>query len=202
MKMHSYKQSRLSNFKRFDDVADQSLLQRIASLSRTGVGQSVLGSVLLCLSSLIKVPLQPVPMTLQSLAVFYLALILSPLNAVRAVLLYIAWGVAGLPVLARGGGLQAVLYPGGGFILGLVGAAGVISTLMSWQSRAGWTKRFVFVILGQVCLYTLGVLVLCRTICWKDALRAGVLPFLSTIPIKAALAVALSQCSPSLRTLR
>ena len=66
----------------------------------------VLGSFLLIISSKIKVPLYPVPMTLQPLAVLLIAMLYGRNLATITVGLYILKGMLGFPVFAYGGGVM------------------------------------------------------------------------------------------------
>ena len=75
-----------------------------------------LGSLLLIASSKIKVPLYPVPMTLQPLAVLMIAMLFGGKLATLTVGLYIFKGIIGLPVFAFGGGHKYLMGPTGGFI--------------------------------------------------------------------------------------
>ena len=61
-----------------------------------------LGSLLLIASAKIKVPLYPVPMTLQPLAVLMIAMLFGRKLATLTVGLYIFKGIIGLPVLRLG----------------------------------------------------------------------------------------------------
>jgi biotin transport system substrate-specific component len=97
------------------------LLGRIAPIAATKVGTSLLtvvvGSLLLTLSAKISVPVQPVPVTLQSFAVAALAAALGWRMALATVAAYIVQGFVGLPVFATGGGASYLLGPSGGFII-------------------------------------------------------------------------------------
>ena len=63
------------------------------------------GSLLLIASAKIKVPLYPVPMTLQPMAVLMIAMLFGRKLATLTVGLYIFKGIIGLPVFAFGGAL-------------------------------------------------------------------------------------------------
>ena len=88
-----------------------------------------LGSLLLIASAKIKVPLYPVPMTLQPLAVLMIAMLFGGKLATLTVGLYIFKGIIGLPVFAFGGGLMYLMGPTGGFILGFFVSAFIVGYL-------------------------------------------------------------------------
>ena len=80
----------------------------------------VLGSLLLAASARVSVPVMPVPVTLQTFAAALLAAVFGWRVAAATVTLYLVEGLAGLPVFATGGGIDYLLRPSFGFILGLL----------------------------------------------------------------------------------
>jgi biotin transport system substrate-specific component len=90
------------------------------------LGTIVLGTLVLWAAAKISVPVWPVPVTLQSLAVAAIAATFGWRIGVATILLYLAEGLSGLPVFATGGGLDYVLRPSFGFILGWVPMAFII----------------------------------------------------------------------------
>lgn len=85
---------------------------------------------LIAASTFIKVPLYPVPFTLQTLFVLLAANILGKKDGTTSQVLYILGGLAGLPIFALGGGPAYVLQPSFGYILGFVPAAYVIGIMV------------------------------------------------------------------------
>src|SRR6218665_2688393 len=86
----------------------------------TSLATVVLGSLLLWASAKINVLTVPVPVSLQTFAVAALAAGFGWRHAVWTVLLYIAEGLAGLPVFAYGGGFAYAMSPSLGFIIGFL----------------------------------------------------------------------------------
>lgn len=86
----------------------------------------VIGTGLLTIAAKVQVPLPPVAFTLQSLVVALIAGAAGWRIGVATVALYIAEGLSGLPVFSTGGGLDYVLRPSFGFILGWLPMAYVI----------------------------------------------------------------------------
>ncbi len=151
-------------------------------------------SLLLAISAHVQVPFWPVPMTLQTLAVLAIGGLLGPRMAAAAMLTYLAEGAAGLPVFAgtpaHGIGLAYMAGPTGGYLLGLLLAAGF----------AGWAgRRFArsplllgAAMLGAVALnYAPGVAWLATFVGWQRAVALGAAPFLLADLVKAALATTL-----------
>lgn len=67
------------------------------------------GALVTALFAQIQIPMYPVPMTLQTLAVLLIAAAMGPVRAISSMGLYIAMGAAGLPVFAGAKALGAVM---------------------------------------------------------------------------------------------
>ena len=136
------------------------------------------GILLLIASAKIKVPLYPVPMTLQPMAVLMIAMLFGRNLATLTVGLYIFKGIIGLPVFAFGGGLMYLMGPTGGFILGFFASAIIIGHL----ADRGWGKKFslsiISMLIGMVIIYTLGIFQLALLNGFNYALLKGFYPFL------------------------
>lgn len=93
--------------------------------------------------------LGPIPVTLQTLGVALAGLCLGPWRGCAAVLLYLAVGVAGLPVFARGGsGLATLFGASGGYLLSFPLAALFTGFVAVWVLRRGLsplTPAFFFI---------------------------------------------------------
>jgi biotin transport system substrate-specific component len=124
----------------------------------TNAATVILGTVLLTLSAKISVPVVPVPVTLQTLAVALLAAGFGARIAVATVALYLIEGLAGLPVFATGGGIDYVLRPSFGFLVGYLPMAWVIGTV---ADRGGTNNFFTLLgamIVGDAIAFTFGFL--------------------------------------------
>lgn len=81
---------------------------------------------LITVSAWITVPFGPVPFTLQTLAICFALLALTPKCALASIAGYLALGALGVPVFSSfKGGLAALMGPTGGFISGFLIAAAV-----------------------------------------------------------------------------
>ena len=137
-----------------------------------------LGSLLLIASAKIKVPLYPVPMTLQPLAVLMIAMLFGRKLATLTVGLYIFKGIIGLPVFAFGGGLMYLVGPTGGFILGFF----ISAIIVGYLADHGWGKKvslsIISMLIGMLVIYTLGIFQLAILKGFNFALLKGFYPFL------------------------
>ena len=89
-------------------------------------------TALLCILSIITIPIGTIPITLSTLAVMLCGVILGAKKGLVSVILYILTGMVGIPIFSGlRGGFQVVLGPTGGFILGYIPMVIVIGLLTS-----------------------------------------------------------------------
>lgn len=84
------------------------------------------GSALIAVAAQVSVPMIPVPMTLQTLAILVVGLSYGARLGALTVLAYLAEGAAGLPVFAGGASTLALAGPTAGFLAGFVGLAWIV----------------------------------------------------------------------------
>jgi biotin transport system substrate-specific component len=159
-----------------------------------GVLLVVLGSFLLTVASKVQVPLYPVPMTLQTLAVLVIGAAYGWRLAGATLLAYVAQGAAGLPVFAGPVAGPAVLMgPTGGFILGFVAAA----VFVGWFAERGWDRPLlrlaVLMTVGHLIVFAAGLAWLAHAVGPARAWTLGAEPFLLATLLKTGLAVAAMQ---------
>lgn len=163
-----------------------------------------MGALLVAASAqvVVPLPLSPVPMTLQPLAVLVVGGLLGAAQGTAALLLYLALGVLGLPVFAAGGsGIARLLGPTGGYLLAFPVAAALTGAL---AGRGGSVLRVLLAsALGMVVIHIGGVAQL--ALLGGDpgvALRVGFVPFLTGDLLKVGLAAAvILAVGPRLRPL-
>ena len=163
-----------------------------------------LGALLVAASAQIVVPLplSPVPMTLQPLAVLVVGGLLGAGQGTAALVLYLALGILGLPVFAGGGsGITRLLGPTGGYLLAFPIGAALTGAL---APRGGSVLRVLLACaLGMMVIHIGGVAQL--ALLGGDpgvALRVGFVPFLTGDLLKVGLAAAvILAVGPRLRPL-
>jgi biotin transport system substrate-specific component len=163
---------------------------RIARMAApVGIGALV---VALAAQVVVPVPLSPVPMTLQPLAVLAVGGLLGAAGGVSALVLYLILGALGLPVFAGGGaGAHHLVGPTGGYLLAFPIAAGVTGALVGKPPRSV-LRVLLACALGMVIIHVGGVAQL--ALLGGDpalAFRIGFLPFLTGDLLKIGLAAAL-----------
>ena len=155
-------------------------------------GFALAGSLLLALSAKAQVPFWPVPMTMQSLVIMMLGMAYGSRLAMATVLLYLAEGMAGLPVFAgTGAGFAYMTGPTAGYLVGFVMAAGLIG----WLAERGWDRSPVKAVaamsIGHALLFIPGVACLAVLFGMDKAVAVGLTPFVAATLLKAALGAAL-----------
>ncbi len=142
--------------------------------------------------SRISIPLQPVPVTGQTLGVLLTGILLGRKRAAASMLIYIMMGAIGLPVFANGAfGIAQLIGPTGGYLLGFVPAA----YLMGYLGKKGWYKHvataLLSLIIGTCVIFAFGVMWLANFTGWDMVLSMGVLPFLPGAAVKILIALTL-----------
>jgi biotin transport system substrate-specific component len=162
----------------------------------------------------IPLPFTPVPVTLQVLFPLLAGLLLGSKRGALSQVEYIAAGLAGLPVFAKGGsGLAYLLGPTGGYLLGFIAAAflvGELAVKMRASTKGFDTLRYstqgatFLVSLGGVAvIYLCGALWLAVWLgvarhlsliaCLTQAWKLGVLPFVAVDVAKALVVAAVRE---------
>jgi biotin transport system substrate-specific component len=165
---------------------------------------AVAGTMVLMLSAKTQVPFWPVPMTLQTLAVFAIGAAYGMRLGVATLLLYLAQGAAGFPVFAgtpeKGIGLAYMAGPTGGYLLGFVAMAAIAG----WAADRGWSRNPLklggAMLVGEVVMLALGALWLAYLFGFEKGIAFGVGPFIVTDLVKLALAACLVPALWSLLT--
>ena len=146
-------------------------------------------SALVAAGAFIKIPMIPVPMTLQTLFVFLAALLLPSLSSFSSILIYIVLGAIGLPIFTSGGGFSALLRPTGGFIFGFLAAA-PLGSFLAEKKRDSVLWNVVVLLAMEVVIYFIGIIWLKVKLdaTWAKAFAVGLTPFIIGDAVKIACA--------------
>lgn len=154
----------------------------------------------LIVCSQLSIPLQPVPITLQTFAVLLIGMVLPPKAALMVTGAYAVIGVLGLPVFAGySGGFASVVKPPFGFVLGFILAAWAIATYLQ-KTHPNFTNYLIAGLIGSVIIYAIGVpymgvilnqvMGLGKSV--TEILQMGMIPFLLGDAIKVVLAASIA----------
>ena len=136
-------------------------------------------------------PLQPIPITGQTLGVLFTGIILGRKRALLAMLTYIAMGFIGFPVFANGGfGIATLMGPSGGYLLGFIPA----TYIMGYCGERGWYNKPLLaifaIILGTAAIFSFGILWLAHFTGWHMVIQTGMIPFLPGALFKGMIVLA------------
>ncbi len=148
------------------------------------------GTLWLAASSWIKVPMFPVPMTLQTFALATLAVAYGRRLSALSVLAWLAEGALGLPVFSSGAaGIHYLFGPTGGYLWSFP----LIAVFIAWSAEKGWLNR---TIKGTATLVAAHALCLACGAAWlalfiggEQAWQLGVEPFILGSLLKSLLAM-------------
>jgi biotin transport system substrate-specific component len=149
------------------------------------------GALLTGLAAQVAIPLQPVPITGQTLAVLLVGSTLGALRGALSMVLYAVLGIAGLPVFSDfSSGAAVVGGPTGGYILGFIASA----ALVGWLAERRWDRRFLPAALsfagGTIVTFAVGMVWLQASLglTVQETLTFGLYPFIVGGVVKALLA--------------
>ena len=159
---------------------------------------TALNAAILCILAPLSIPVGTVPISLATLAVYFIGIILPPFLALSSVLCYILLGAVGLPVFSGfTGGISVLLGPTGGYIMGYIPCILIISFLAKKCEKKPYILAMVL-ILGTLSCYFFGTLFfMIQANCgFFEALFTCVLPFFLGDALKIACTLAVA---PKLR---
>ena len=161
----------------------------------------LMGSIVLAVSSKLKIPFYPVPMTMQTLVVLLIGVLFGWKLGVATISLYLFEGIIGLPVFAgtpeKGIGLAYFVGPTMGYLVGFI-----FATFIAGYLNFNTNIFFIFLnlIFSVSIIYILGVSWLGNLIGWdKPVLELGLKPFLYSELFKILLLTILTKKLITLR---
>ncbi|MER8845405.1 MULTISPECIES: biotin transporter BioY [Mesorhizobium] len=161
-------------------------------------GAVVLGTLFLALCSYIKVPMVPVPVTMQTFAVTMIGALYGWRLGAVTIAAWLVEGAVGFPVLAGGAaGIQHFVGPTGGYLF----AFPVTGALVGWMAERGWNGNrvllaFAAMLLGNLACLALGTAWLAVMIGAEKAITFGFVPFIVGGLLKSALGAATLMALP------
>ena len=160
-----------------------------------------LGSILLTISSKIKIPFYPVPMTMQTFVVLFLGMSFGYKIGLATVSLYLVEGIIGLPVFSnspeKGVGLVYFTGPTMGYLIGFLFATFLAGY---FNFKGNILNNFIKLLISVSTIYILGVLWLGSLIGWdKPIMQLGVTPFLLAELFKISILTLLAKNISKLR---
>ena len=140
----------------------------------------LMGTVLLAVSSKIKIPFYPVPMTMQTFVVLFLGIALGWKLGLATIFLYLFEGIIGIPVFSgspeKGIGIVYFTGPTMGYLIGFLFT---VYFAGSFKFNKNLLIKFLQLIFSISFIYIIGIFWLGTLIGWgKPLFQLGVQPFL------------------------
>lgn len=154
----------------------------------------VAGAALVTVLAQVVVPLQPVPITGQTLAVLLVGSTLGSLRGALSMVLYAALGLVGLPVFSDGTHGAGIIFGAtGGYIVGFILSA----ALVGWLAERQWDRKILKALAtfaaGSLAVFAVGLpwLAIALHLNLQQTLVGGLFPFIVGGVIKAVIAAGL-----------
>ena len=162
---------------------------------------ALVGSIILAISSKIKIPFYPVPMTMQTFVVLFIGVAFGWRLGLLTVSLYLFEGIIGLPVFSgtpeKGIGILYFTGPTMGFLIGFLIAVFVAG---SFNFNQNILQNFLKLILATSFIYIFGLAWLGSLIGWeKPIFKLGAQPFLLAELFKIVLVALIASKAKKLR---
>ena len=141
---------------------------------------ALIATIILAVSSKIKIPFYPIPMTMQTLVVLMIGVIFGWKLGLTTITLYLFEGIIGLPVFSgtpeKGLGLIYFTGPTMGYLIGFLVAV-FFSGFFNYNKNL--FKNFIKLSFATSFIYLFGIIWLGTIIGWdKPIFKLGVQPFL------------------------
>ena len=141
---------------------------------------ALIGTILLAVSSKIKIPFYPIPMTMQTLVVLLLGITFGWKLGLATVTLYLFEGIIGLPVFSgspeKGVGLIYFTGPTMGYLIGFLFT---VYFAGKFELKGNLLKKFLQLIFSVSFIYIFGMFWLGMLIGWEKPLfKLGAQPLL------------------------
>ena len=154
------------------------------------IGMILVSVVLLGIMANIRIPLWPVPITMQTFGVFAIAFFFGSRKGALSILAYVLAGALGFGVFAGySSGMAEIMGPSGGYILGFLFMAFFVG--LAIEKGHGRTRKSMWAVMliGEAILYLFGLAVLWLNFpTWSlwQVLMAGLIPFIIGDVLKIA----------------
>lgn len=158
------------------------------SLKVTAI-KALIGSLFIALLAQVSIPLQPVPITGQTLGVTIVGFAFGKRAGVASVALYLLEGALGLPVFANGSsGIAAFFGPTGGYLYGFLATAYILGYFSDKGILNYPMAAFFIAIIASATTFVFGLFQLSFFVPADKVLEYGFTPFIAGGLVKALIA--------------
>ena len=116
--------------------------------------------VLITVGAFITISIPLIPRSMQDMFVLLAAVLLGPKWGCLSVCIYLAMGLAGIPIFTQGGGIGYVLKPTFGFLLGYIPASILVGKLVEKSDNPDFKRIFLSCLAGIGVIYFFGTVYL------------------------------------------
>lgn len=137
-------------------------------------------TAIICIMGPLSLPIGPVPLSLGTLAIYFVIYVLGMKKGVISCLVYLLMGMVGIPVFTGfSSGPAKLLGPTGGYLIGYIFLALICGFVI--DNTDNMVICFFGMLLGTAVLYAFGTawLAYSTKMTFPQALAAGVLPFIA-----------------------
>ncbi len=114
-------------------------------------------TALTAIGAFIRVPVPVCPFTLQLLFTTLAGLILGSNKGAASVAVYVALGLAGVPVFTQGGGPGYIFQPTFGYLLGFIAGAWLTGKIAETADRISFARLLLASFAGLLAVYLFGM---------------------------------------------
>ncbi|MGX6960629.1 MAG: biotin transporter BioY [Rickettsia endosymbiont of Pentastiridius leporinus] len=163
------------------------------SLVKRQALEIALGVALLAICSQIVIPMKPIFISLQTVAVMFIGITYNRASGPLTILSYITLGAAGVPIFGEfSSGLGILVGPTAGYLAGFLIAVYVMASLRDKIFTSNkWLNQISLCLIGNAIITGLGWLWLSKFLGLKEAFYSGVLFFIIPGIIKSILLIGL-----------
>ena len=155
---------------------------------------------LMCIFSVVILPINTIPITLSVFSVFFISTISGLKKSLFTVIIYILCGCLGLPVFSGfQGGFSVLFGPTGGYITGYLFISIIVGSCSDKAKKFTFQKRFNYLLISSfialILCYMLGTIQfsLITNLHIKEAVFLCVYPFILFDIIKIVMAIILAE---------
>jgi len=114
-------------------------------------------AALMAVGAFVRIPFPYVPLTFQPFFCAIAGIILGPKLGTLSQIIYVAAGLAGIPIFTQGSGPMYVLKPSFGYLIGFMGAAYVIGKMCEKINTTKFHNLLLSLVCGLFVIYLTGV---------------------------------------------